>query len=187
MSLLTGGIGGRGPGETKLELGRRRARERIHRLERELKQLGKRRGERRSIADRRTASRSCRHRRLHERRQEHAAERAHRAATCSSEDKLFATLDPTFAAAAAFRRSARSSSTDTVGFIRDLPKDLFAAFRATFEELEEADLLLHVVDAADPAREAQIRAVERILEELKLEREAAADRVQQVRRLTAEQ
>jgi GTP-binding protein HflX len=83
------------------------------------------------------------------------------------EDKLFATLDPT-SRRLRFPSEREIIITDTVGFIRDLPKDLVAAFRATLEELEEADLLLHVVDAADPAREAHIRAVERILDELKL-------------------
>jgi GTP-binding protein HflX len=83
------------------------------------------------------------------------------------EDKLFATLDPT-SRRLRFPSEREIIITDTVGFIRELPKDLVAAFRATLEELEEADLLLHVVDAADPAREGHIRAVERILDELKL-------------------
>ncbi len=85
-----------------------------------------------------------------------------------AEDKLFATLDP------ASRRvrlpdGSFAIFTDTVGFIRDLPKDLERAFRATLEELYEADLLLHLVDAANPYFEEQIEAVERIFEEMGLD------------------
>jgi GTP-binding protein HflX len=83
------------------------------------------------------------------------------------EDKLFATLDPT-TRRLRFPRERELILADTVGFIRDLPKDLAEAFRATLEELQDADLLLHVVDAADPNREAQITAVERILKDLDL-------------------
>src|SRR5262249_25714354 len=85
------------------------------------------------------------------------------------ENKLFATLDPT-------RRRLRFPQEheviipDTVGFIRDLPKDLVNAFRATLEELSEASLLLHVVDASDPSHAAQVEAVEKILASLELER-----------------
>ena len=165
MSRLTGGIGGRGPGETKLEINRRRARERIHLLEKQIEQLGKRRGQRRARA-RAASCRSCRS----------SATPTPASRRCSTrspqgdvlvEDKLFATLDPT-SRRLRFPREREIIITDTVGFIRDLPKDLVAAFRATLEELDEADLLLHVVDAADPAREEQIRAVERILGELEL-------------------
>jgi len=102
------------------------------------------------------------------------------------EDKLFATLDPT-SRRLRFPSEREIIITDTVGFIRDLPKDLVAAFRATLEELEEADLLLHVVDAADPAREAQIRAVERILEELKLNEKPRLIVFNKCDRLTPEQ
>ena len=85
-----------------------------------------------------------------------------------AEDKLFATLD-TRSRTHALRRTAREVVvTDTVGFIRDLPKDLFAAFRATFEEAADADLLLHVVDAADPACEDHLRTTEELLRELGL-------------------
>jgi len=83
------------------------------------------------------------------------------------EDKLFATLDPT-SRRLRFPREREVIITDTVGFIRDLPKDLVSAFRATLEELSDASLLLHVVDASDPARDEQAQAVERILEELEL-------------------
>ena len=84
-----------------------------------------------------------------------------------AEDKLFATLDPT-TRRLRFPREREIIIADTVGFIRDLPQDLARAFRATLEELDEADLLLHVVDAADPAHEQQIAAVEAILTELGL-------------------
>ena len=84
-----------------------------------------------------------------------------------AEDKLFATLDPT-TRRLRFPREREIIIADTVGFIRDLPRDLAQAFRATLEELDEADLLLHVVDAADPAREQQTGAVETILADLGL-------------------
>jgi GTP-binding protein HflX len=83
------------------------------------------------------------------------------------EDKLFATLDPT-TRRLRFPRERELILADTVGFIRDLPKDLAQAFRATLEELDNADLLLHVVDASDPDRDAHITAVERILGDLNL-------------------
>jgi GTP-binding protein HflX len=84
-----------------------------------------------------------------------------------AEDKLFATLDPT-SRRLRFPREHDVIITDTVGFIRDLPRDLVRAFRATLDELEGASLLLHVVDAADPARDQQIEAVEKILGSLEL-------------------
>src|SRR5439155_15535652 len=84
-----------------------------------------------------------------------------------AENRLFATLDPT-SRRLRFPREHEVIITDTVGFIRDLPRDLVAAFRATLEELEDASLLLHVVDAADAARDEQIEAVERILTSLGL-------------------
>ena len=84
-----------------------------------------------------------------------------------AEDKLFATLD-TRSRRIRFPREREVVVTDTVGFIRDLPTDLFAAFRATFEEAEDADLLLHVVDASDPAWESHVATTERLLGELGL-------------------
>ena len=79
-----------------------------------------------------------------------------------AEDVLFATLDPT-SRRLRFPRDREVIITDTVGFIRDLPEDLIAAFRATLEELDDADLLLHVADAADPSLDAHVAAVEKIL------------------------
>src|SRR5439155_8705314 len=82
-------------------------------------------------------------------------------------NKLFATLDPT-SRRLRFPSEREIIVTDTVGFIRDLPKDLVTAFRATLEELDQADLLLHIVDASDPAHTQHIAAVEQILGELEL-------------------
>ena len=84
-----------------------------------------------------------------------------------AEDKLFATLD-TRSRRIRFPREREVVITDTVGFIRDLPKDLFAAFRATFEEAQDADLLLHVIDVADPALSEHVRTTEEILSKLDL-------------------
>ncbi|HEY3359727.1 MAG TPA: GTPase HflX [Polyangia bacterium] len=165
MSRLTGGIGGRGPGETKLEINRRRARQRIQRLEQQIEELGRRRTLRRSLRTGRAlpvisivgytnAGKSTLLNALTQ-------------GDVLVEDKLFATLDPT-SRRLRFPREREVILTDTVGFIRDLPKELVNAFRATLEELEDADLLVHLVDAADPAYEAHITAVERILNDLGL-------------------
>jgi len=165
MSRLVGGIGGRGPGETKLEIGRRRARERVHRLEEEIDRTRRHRAGRRAERSKRAvpivgivgytnAGKSTLLNTL-------------TGSDVLVEDKLFATLDPT-TRRLRFPRERELILADTVGFIRDLPKDLAQAFRATLEELQDADLLLHVVDSADPDREAQIAAVERILQELDL-------------------
>jgi GTP-binding protein HflX len=169
LSRLTGGIGGRGPGETKLEIGRRRAKERVSHLEAQLKQLAKRREQRRrkrsreeiptvAIVGYTNAGKSTLLNTL-------------TGAEVLAEDKLFATLDTrsrTLRVGWAGYGDRDVVLTDTVGFIRDLPKDLFSAFRATFEEAADADLLLHVVDASDPAREDHIRTTEELLEELDL-------------------
>ncbi len=166
LSRLAGGIGGRGPGETKLEIDRRRVRDRIAHLDRRIGQLSSERQVRRGRRQRRelpvisivgytNAGKST-------------LLNALTNSTVLVEDKLFATLDPT-SRRLRFPQEREVIITDTVGFIRDLPKDLLAAFRATLEELDDADLLLHVVDAADPARDAQVAAVEHILESLGLQ------------------
>lgn len=165
MSRLTGGIGGRGPGEMKLEIDRRRVRDRITLLEKELKALTHARQQRKarrsskdipiiSIVGYTNAGKSTLLNSLTRR-------------STFVEDKMFATLD-TASRRLRFPRERDVIITDTVGFIRDLPEDLFAAFRATLEELEDADLLLHLVDISNPRFEAQIISVENILEELKL-------------------
>lgn len=165
LSRLTGGIGGRGPGETKLEIGRRRARERIARLEQRLKKLAKQRRQRRSRRQRQdlpivsivgytNAGKSTLLNALTQ-------------SDVVAEDKLFATLD-TRSRRLRFPEDREVIITDTVGFIRDLPKDLMAAFRATFEETADADLILHVVDSADPDRDQHIATTEKLLTELEL-------------------
>ncbi|MFH1060304.1 MAG: GTPase HflX [Pseudomonadota bacterium] len=165
LSRLTGGIGGRGPGETRLEIDRRRVRERLHRLERDLREIGRQRERRRnrrvagglpilSIVGYTNAGKST-------------LLNALTGSAVLAEDRLFATLDPT-SRRLRFPREREVIITDTVGFIRDLPDDLKAAFAATLEELNQADLLLHVADAANPQVEEQIAAVERIVDDLGL-------------------
>ncbi len=165
MSRLMGGIGGRGPGETKLEIDRRRARDRIALLERQLKTLSSARRQRKSrrekaglpiisIVGYTNAGKST------------LLNTLTRSAT-TVENKMFATLD-TASRRLRFPREREVIVTDTVGFIRDLPRDLMAAFRATLEELADADLLLHLVDAGHPNFEAHIASVEGILDELGL-------------------
>ncbi len=158
-----GGIGGRGPGETKLESDRSKIRKRISDLERELEEVKRHRGMARE-GRRKTPF-------------PHAALVGYTSAGKSTllnalsgaevhtDPQLFATLDPTT------RRIQLPEGwgillTDTVGFIQRLPHHLVAAFRATLEEVLEADLLIHVVDAAHPDREQQMEAVENVLEEL---------------------
>jgi GTP-binding protein HflX len=166
LSRLAGGIGGRGPGETRLEVDRRRTRDRISRLERELKKLRNQRETRRRRRTRRelpvlsivgytNAGKSTLLRTL-TRSEVHV------------EDKMFATLDPT-SRRLRFPREREVIITDTVGFIRDLPADLVEAFRATLEELTDADLLLHVIDAAAPDAERRIQAVREVLDEIGLD------------------
>ena len=171
MSRLTAGpggmagIGGRGPGETKLEINRRRARERINLLEKRLADLADDRRLRRSrrtgrdvpivaIVGYTNAGKSTLLNALTE-------------GNARAENKLFATLDP-ISRRLRFPQEHEVVMTDTVGFIRDLPKDLRAAFRATLEEMADADLFVHVVDAADPDRDQHIATVEKILGELGL-------------------
>jgi len=167
FSRLMGGIGGRGPGETKLEVDRRRIRDRIARLENQLKELSRGRLQRRqrrvragipiiSIVGYTNAGKSTLLNALTQ-------------SEVLTEDLLFATLD-TASRRLRFPEEREVIITDTVGFIRQLPKSLLGAFRATLEELADADLLLHLVDLANPRFEEQIQAVERILQELDLDR-----------------
>lgn len=165
LSRLTGGIGGRGPGETVLEIGRRRLRDRIRALEKQLAGLSKQRDIRRrrrreeripilSIVGYTNAGKST-------------LLNALTNAEVAADDKLFMTLDPT-SRRLRFPREGEVVLTDTVGFISDLPRDLVTAFKATLEELADADLLLHVVDGSDEQAEEKKRAVEVLLEDLGL-------------------
>lgn len=167
MSRLTGGIGGRGPGETKLEINRRRVRERIARLELSLDSVRRHRGQQKARRERKglpiisiigytNAGKSTLLNTLTQ-------------SNVVAESRLFATLDPS-SRRLRFPKEFEVIITDTVGFIRDLPKDLMVAFRATLEELENADLLLHVIDISNPRYEAQIQSVERILADLNLQK-----------------
>ena len=166
MSRLTGGIGGRGPGETKLEINRRRARERIQLLEKRLERA-RRRSPAAPPAPR--ASARCRSSRSvgYTNAGKSTLLNALTEGNALAEDKLFATLDP-ISRRLRFPREREVVITDTVGFIRDLPRTWSRAFRATLEELADADLLVHVVDAGDPDREQQIAAVDGILADLGL-------------------
>lgn len=165
MSRLAGGIGGRGPGETKLEVDRRRVRERIARIEKALKNVRKQRKTQKSARQKKglpvvsivgytNAGKSTLLNTL-----------TH--ANVLAESRLFATLDPV-SRRLRFPKDREIIITDTVGFIRDLPKDLIAAFAATLEELTGADLLLHVIDASNPRMTEQVESVENILEGLGL-------------------
>jgi GTP-binding protein HflX len=166
FSRLAGGIGGRGPGETKLETDRRRVRDRISRLEKEIEHLRSRRQERRkermrrefpvvSIVGYTNAGKSTL---LNMLTQSHV----------HAEQRMFATLDPT-SRRLRLPREQEVIINDTVGFIRDLPPDLLAAFRATLEEISDSDLLIHLVDASNPRWPQQLESVERILSELHYE------------------
>jgi len=166
LSRLTGGIGGRGPGETKLELDRRKIRDRIKRIKDDLDSLRKHRQNTRSrrqqegvpvisLVGYTNAGKSTLLNTLTR-------------SNILAEDKLFATLDPT-SRRLRFPRDREVILTDTVGFIKDLPQDLREAFMATLEELSQADVLVHVADASHPELEEQVRAVEKILDALDLE------------------
>jgi len=166
MSRLTGGIGGRGPGETKLEINRRRARERVAGLEKALSSVTKHRQQQKakrhkkelrviSIIGYTNAGKSTLLNTLTK-------------SKVTAESRLFATLDPA-SRRLRFPRDIEVIITDTVGFIKDLPHDLMVAFRATLEELEDADLLLHIIDISNPRYEEQIKSVEKILADLNLQ------------------
>lgn len=163
LSRLTGGIGGRGPGETRLEIDRRRVRERLTRLERDLKQVSQQREQRRylrqqkqlpiiSIVGYTNAGKST-------------LLNALTNSEVLAEDRLFATLDPS-SRRMRFPMDKEVIITDTVGFIRHLPLELKKAFAATLEELSQADVILHVADASSPRLKEQIEAVESIMREL---------------------
>jgi GTP-binding protein HflX len=167
FSRLAGGIGGRGPGETKLETDRRRVRDRIHRLEAELASQRKRREQRRkerlrhevptiSIVGYTNAGKST-------------LLNALTSSHVLAEARMFATLDPT-TRRLRLPREQEVIINDTVGFIRDLPPDLLAAFRSTLEEISGSRLLVHVVDASNPRWQQQITSVDRILTELEFDK-----------------
>jgi len=167
MSRLAGGIGGRGPGETKLEVDRRRVRDRITHLEKQIEALARNRAQQRarrlrrevpiiSIVGYTNAGKSTLLNVLTRSR-------------VTAHDRLFDTLD-TASRRLRFPAEREAIVTDTVGFLRNLPEELMGAFRATLEELHDADLLLHVADISSPTLERQVAVVEGILRELGLDR-----------------
>lgn len=166
LSRLTGGIGGRGPGETKLEIDRRRVGKRIHLLEKEIEKLSRRREQRRSrrartgipilsIVGYTNAGKSTLFNLLTE-------------SQFPAENRLFSTLD-TATRRLRYPKTQEVVITDTVGLIKDLPKDLMGAFRPTFDELRESTLIIHLIDISSPRFQEHIESVERILFELNLE------------------
>ncbi|MDX1777217.1 MAG: GTPase HflX, partial [Desulfobulbales bacterium] len=166
LSRLTGGIGGRGPGETRLEIDRRRINDRLALLARKLKKVSRERYQRRSRRRKKNipvislvgytnAGKSTLLNTLTE-------------SNITAENKLFATLDPT-SRRLRFPRDIEVIITDTVGFIRNLPAELLQAFKATLEELYEADMLVHVIDLSNPRFADQISVVEKQLRDLELD------------------
>lgn len=165
FSRLAGGIGGRGPGETKLETDRRRVRDKINNLEKQVEGLSRQRQERRknrsqknlpviSLVGYTNAGKSTLLNTLTQ-------------SDVYAEKKMFATLDPT-SRRLRLPYEQEVIINDTVGFIRDLPEALVAAFRATLEEISDSDLLIHVVDASNPRAIHQVESVDKILIDLKL-------------------
>ena len=163
LSRQTGGIGTRGPGETQLEVDRRRVQERIARLERELEAVRKtravqRQGRKRhqwpvaAVVGYTNAGKSTLLNLL-------------TGADLVTENKLFATLDPT-TRSFSLPNKQRVLLTDTVGFLRKLPHTLIESFKATLEEVIEADLLIHVVDLSHPRVDEQMEAVDNVIKEL---------------------
>jgi GTP-binding protein HflX len=167
LSRLTGGIGGRGPGETRLEIDRRRINDRIALLTKKLNKVMQERYQRRSRRRKKgipvislvgytNAGKSTLLNTLTE-------------SEITAENKLFATLDPT-SRRLRFPKDIEVIITDTVGFIRNLPAELLQAFKATLEELHEADMLVHVIDVSNPRFADQVAVVEKQLRELELDR-----------------
>lgn len=163
MSRLTGGIGGRGPGETKLEIHRRRAKEKIQKLEKQMDQIKSQRFVKRknrnkkrvpivSIIGYTNAGKSTLLNTLTQ-------------SKVLAEDKLFATLDP-YSKMLRFPQDREIILTDTVGFIRDLPPELLQSFEATFEEVHDADLLIHLIDISNPNFEDHMAVVDDLLNKL---------------------
>lgn len=161
-----GGVGTRGPGETKLETDRRRIRQRIQIIEQDLKEVRKHRAVQQksklrnhlplvALVGYTNAGKSSLLNSITDEQ-------------IYAENQLFATLDPT-TRAFYLPNGSKALLTDTVGFIRDLPPQLIEAFKATLDELQSADLLLHVVDISNPNFENQLEAVEHILQQLGLE------------------
>lgn len=184
LSRLTGGIGGRGPGETKLEINRRRVKERLARLEEELGKIKMQRELRRKV-----------------RRSHHLPTLAIVGYTNAgkstlinalsgsdiyAKDELFATLDP-HSRRLRFPHDQEVVVTDTVGFINHLPDSLMRAFMATLEELNDADLLIHVVDIANDNYQQQIQVVNGVLQKLNLLEKPTLLVLNKIDKLTSEE